>query len=169
MLINYSTKELDLCARLMRAEALSEGDLGMLMVGNVIVNRAIADCLDFKNIRTITDVIYQNNQVLLRYVNESDENNITAFREVNESSKEGKAKEKTTVSFISIETVGFHLFQGYSLEGYTGTDKNGKPVFYFATEQDGEPCYWMRYIGTKGCYPVTKYTIEEEIKSYILD
>ncbi len=62
MLINYTNKELDLCARLMRAEALSEGDLGMLMVGNVIVNRAIADCLTFSNLRTITDVIYQNNQ-----------------------------------------------------------------------------------------------------------
>lgn len=59
MLINYSTKELDLCARIMRAEALAEGDLGMLMVGNVVVNRAIADCLDFTNVRTITDVIYQ--------------------------------------------------------------------------------------------------------------
>ena len=32
----------------------------MLMVGNVIVNRAIANCLDFKNIRTISDVVYQN-------------------------------------------------------------------------------------------------------------
>lgn len=62
MLINYTDKELDLCARLMRAEALAEGDLGMLMVGNVIVNRAIADCLDFKNVRTITDAIYQKNQ-----------------------------------------------------------------------------------------------------------
>ena len=60
MLIKYSTKELDLCARLMRAEALAEGDLAMLMVGNVIVNRAIADCLDFKKIRSITDVVYQN-------------------------------------------------------------------------------------------------------------
>ena len=59
MLIKYSTKELDLCARLMRAEALAEGDLAMLMVGNVIVNRAIANCLDFKNIITITDVVYQ--------------------------------------------------------------------------------------------------------------
>lgn len=62
MLINYSKKELDLCARIMRAEALAEGDLGMLMVGNVVVNRAIADCLDFTNVRTITDVIYQKNQ-----------------------------------------------------------------------------------------------------------
>ena len=57
MLINYTSKELDLCARLMRAEALSEGNLGMLMVGNVIVNRAIANCLDFKNIRSITNII----------------------------------------------------------------------------------------------------------------
>jgi N-acetylmuramoyl-L-alanine amidase len=60
MLIKYSDKELDLCARLMRAEALGEGELAMLMVGNVIVNRAIANCLDFKNIRSIRDVIYQN-------------------------------------------------------------------------------------------------------------
>ena len=59
MLIKYSNKELDLCARLMRAEALSDGELGMLMVGNVIVNRAIANCLDFKSIRTISDVVYQ--------------------------------------------------------------------------------------------------------------
>ena len=59
MLLKYSDKELDLCARLMRAEALSDGELAMLMVGNVIVNRAISKCLDFKNIRTIKDVIYQ--------------------------------------------------------------------------------------------------------------
>lgn len=59
MLINYTTKELDLLARIMRAEALAEGNLGMLMVGNVVVNRAIAKCLTFKDIRTITDAIYQ--------------------------------------------------------------------------------------------------------------
>ena len=46
----------------MRAEALAEGNLGMLMVGNVVVNRAIANCLTFKNLRSITDVIYQPNQ-----------------------------------------------------------------------------------------------------------
>lgn len=61
-IISHNTKEKELLARLMRAEALSDGDLAMLMVGNVIVNRAIADCLTFKNIRTITDVIYQRNQ-----------------------------------------------------------------------------------------------------------
>ena len=62
MLINYTSKELDLLARIMRAEALAEGDLGMLMVGNVVVNRAIANCLTFKNVRSITDTIYQPNQ-----------------------------------------------------------------------------------------------------------
>lgn len=62
MIINYTTKELDLLARIMRAEALSEGDLGMLMVGNVVVNRALADCLTFKNINSVTEAIYQKNQ-----------------------------------------------------------------------------------------------------------
>ena len=62
MLLKYTTKELELLARIMRAEALNEGNLGMLMVGNVVVNRAIATCLTFKNVRTLTDVIYQKNQ-----------------------------------------------------------------------------------------------------------
>lgn len=62
MLLNYTSKELDLLARIMRAEALNEGNLGMLMVGNVVVNRAIASCLTFSDIRTITDAIFQKNQ-----------------------------------------------------------------------------------------------------------
>lgn len=62
MLISYSTKELDLLARIMRAEALAEGELGMLMVGNVVVNRVLASCYTFKNIRSVTDAIYQANQ-----------------------------------------------------------------------------------------------------------
>ena len=61
-ILKYNDKEKDLLARLMRSEALGDGDLGMLMVGNVIVNRALANCLTFKNIRTINDVIYQTNQ-----------------------------------------------------------------------------------------------------------
>ncbi|MCI5966802.1 MAG: cell wall hydrolase [Tenericutes bacterium] len=60
MLVQYTSKELDLLARLIRAEAVGEGELGMLMVGNVIVNRTIADCLTFKNNRTITDTVYQS-------------------------------------------------------------------------------------------------------------
>ena len=60
MILKHTSQERDLMARLMRAEAVGEGDLGLLMVGNVIVNRALANCLTFKNIRTITDVVYQN-------------------------------------------------------------------------------------------------------------
>lgn len=62
MLINYTTKEKDLLARIMRAEALNEGDLGMLMVGNVVVNRVVANCYTFTNIDSVTDAIYQQNQ-----------------------------------------------------------------------------------------------------------
>ena len=61
-IVKYSNKEKELLARLMRAEALGDGNLAMLMVGNVIINRTIADCLTFKNLRSITDVIYQRNQ-----------------------------------------------------------------------------------------------------------
>ena len=59
-IIKYTSKERDLLARLMRAEAVGEGDLGMLMVGNVGVNRIISNCLTFKDIRSIEDMIYQN-------------------------------------------------------------------------------------------------------------
>ena len=49
-IIEYNSTDLDLMARLMRAEALGEGDLGMLMVGNVIVNstvtKTVAQMLD---------------------------------------------------------------------------------------------------------------------------
>lgn len=58
--IQYTSKERDLLARLMRAEAIGEGDLGMLMVGDVILNRTLANCLTFKNNRTLSQTIYQN-------------------------------------------------------------------------------------------------------------
>ena len=61
-IIKTTTKEKELLARIMRAEAIGEGNLGMLMVGNVVVNRGISDCLTFKNVNTISDVIYQPNQ-----------------------------------------------------------------------------------------------------------
>ena len=38
-IIKTTSKERDLLASLMRAEAIGEGNLGMLMVGNVGVNR----------------------------------------------------------------------------------------------------------------------------------
>ena len=58
--ISYTSKDLDILARLMRAEAVGEGALGMLMVGNVVVNRALTNCLDFRNVNTIYQVAYQS-------------------------------------------------------------------------------------------------------------
>ena len=57
--IKYNEKEVQLLARLMRAEAESEGEKGMLLVGNVGVNRVLAKCLDFKNINTVTKMVFQ--------------------------------------------------------------------------------------------------------------
>ena len=62
MLIEYTDNDVDMLARIMRAEALNEGELGMLMVGNVVVNRVLANCLTFKNITSIYQAIYQKNQ-----------------------------------------------------------------------------------------------------------
>lgn len=59
-IIKYTTKERDLLSRLMRAEAIGEGELGMLMVGNVVVNRVLADCLTFSNIISLEKAIYQS-------------------------------------------------------------------------------------------------------------
>ena len=57
--VNYRYEDVELMARMMRAEAEGEGNQGMLYVGNVIVNRLVADCPDFKDLRTIEDVIFQ--------------------------------------------------------------------------------------------------------------
>lgn len=51
--------DIDLLARLLRAEAEGEGELGMLLVGNVGINRIRANCSDFKGLRTISQMIYQ--------------------------------------------------------------------------------------------------------------
>ena len=60
MIVKYTDKELELLARLMRAEATGEGNLGRLMVGNVGINRVLANCLTFKNITTISKMIFQS-------------------------------------------------------------------------------------------------------------
>lgn len=59
-IVKHNEAEVELLARLMRAEAEGDGDLGMLMVGNTGINRVIASCLDFPNIRSITDMVYQS-------------------------------------------------------------------------------------------------------------
>ena len=61
-IVKYTENERNLLARIMRSEAIGERNLGMLMVGDVVVNRVLADCYTFKNIRTINDAIFQPNQ-----------------------------------------------------------------------------------------------------------
>lgn len=56
-LIKTPREEMEVLARLMRAEAEGEGDLGMLMVGNVIVNRVVANCGEFVDLRSVQDII----------------------------------------------------------------------------------------------------------------
>jgi len=59
--ILFNDSDVELLARIMKAEALGEGEEGMLMVGNVVINRVVANCDVFKNTRTISEVIYQKN------------------------------------------------------------------------------------------------------------
>lgn len=58
--IKTNSEHTRMLARLMRAEAEGEGELGMLMVGNVGVNRVRGNCLDFRNVRSIPDMVYQS-------------------------------------------------------------------------------------------------------------
>ncbi|MBM7867875.1 cell wall hydrolase [Heliobacterium gestii] len=58
--IKAPADQVKMLARLMRAEAEGEGVQGMLMVGNVGVNRVRANCLDFRGIRSIQRMIYQS-------------------------------------------------------------------------------------------------------------
>lgn len=58
--IKASSEDKRTLARLMRAEAEGEGELGMLMVGNVGVNRVRGNCIDFRNIRNIQQMTFQN-------------------------------------------------------------------------------------------------------------
>ncbi|UAC47971.1 cell wall hydrolase [Bacillus aquiflavi] len=58
--VKHTEEEVKLLARLMRAEAEGDGNLGMLMVGNVGVNRVRADCLDFQPITSIQKMVFQS-------------------------------------------------------------------------------------------------------------
>lgn len=62
--IAHNEAEVELLARLMRAEAEGDGPLGMLMVGNVGVNRVLGDCLDFGDARTLQQMVFHANRRL---------------------------------------------------------------------------------------------------------
>ncbi|UOE93999.1 cell wall hydrolase [Alkalihalobacillus sp. LMS39] len=58
--IKTTESDVRLLARLMRAEAEGEGDLGMLMAGNVMVNRVRSACLDFVHIDNVERMVWQS-------------------------------------------------------------------------------------------------------------
>nr|WP_304213756.1 cell wall hydrolase [Fredinandcohnia onubensis] len=58
--VAHTEADVKLLARLLRAEAEGEGKQGMLLVGNVGVNRARSRCLDFKDINTIRKMVFQS-------------------------------------------------------------------------------------------------------------
>ncbi|MBG9795442.1 cell wall hydrolase [Paenibacillus dendritiformis] len=58
--IKANSEDVRLLAQLLRAEAEGEGELGMLMVGNVGVNRILVDCLDFVDVRNMRDMVFQS-------------------------------------------------------------------------------------------------------------
>lgn len=57
--VKATSADIDLLARLLRAEAEGEGEIGMLHVGAVGINRLRANCSDFKGLKTIPQMIYQ--------------------------------------------------------------------------------------------------------------
>lgn len=57
--VKHTQADIDLLARLLRAEGEGEGQMGMLLIGNVGINRVRADCSDFKGLRTIRQMIFQ--------------------------------------------------------------------------------------------------------------
>ncbi len=57
--VKATSSDIDLLARLLRAEAEGEGVRGMQLVGNVAINRVRVNCSDFKDIRTIPQMVYQ--------------------------------------------------------------------------------------------------------------
>jgi len=57
--VKHNTNEQRLLARLIRAEAEGDGELGMLLVGNTGVNRVLGDCLDFKKITSVQKMVFQ--------------------------------------------------------------------------------------------------------------
>ncbi len=58
-MIEYNEIDIDYLGRTMRAEAIGEGEYGMLLVGNVILNRLLCKSPDFNDVNTIQDVIFQ--------------------------------------------------------------------------------------------------------------
>ena len=57
--VKYNTKDINLLGRLIKSEALGEGDTGMLLVANTGVNRIVYKCQTFKGITSVNKMVYQ--------------------------------------------------------------------------------------------------------------
>ncbi|QKE76080.1 hypothetical protein HPK19_25075 (plasmid) [Arthrobacter citreus] len=68
--IKYNEKDVDVLARLIRAEAEGEGKQCMLAVGCVVVNRALVTCSDFKDVDTVRQAIgaYQKQSMAALFI-----------------------------------------------------------------------------------------------------
>ncbi|GAE29769.1 cell wall hydrolase [Alkalihalobacillus hemicellulosilyticus] len=58
--IKTNSNDIDTLARLMRAEAEGDGEMGMLTAGNVMVNRVRTRCLDFGDINSVQAMTFQS-------------------------------------------------------------------------------------------------------------
>lgn len=58
--IKTNAEDRKVLARLMRAEAEGEGELGMLMAGNTMVNRVRSACMDFVHIDNVNRMAFQS-------------------------------------------------------------------------------------------------------------
>ena len=57
--VKYVKKDIETLARLIKSEALGEGNTGMLLVANTGVNRIVYKCKPFKNITSVQKMVYQ--------------------------------------------------------------------------------------------------------------
>lgn len=57
--VKHTEADINLLARLLRAEGEGEGQLGMMHIGAVGINRIRSNCSDFKGLRTIPQMVYQ--------------------------------------------------------------------------------------------------------------
>lgn len=57
--VKYTKKDVETLARLIKSEALGEGNTGMLLVANTGVNRIVYKCKPFKNITSVQKMVYQ--------------------------------------------------------------------------------------------------------------
>ena len=57
--VKYNSKDVTTLGRLIKSEALGEGNTGMLLVANTGVNRIVYKCMPFKNVTSVNKMVYQ--------------------------------------------------------------------------------------------------------------